>query len=125
MFDALYLLVQPVSEQRSVGNLLVLFGKDNTTEADLRWFQQLIFLQDKPILENQYPKRLPIGPRMERAVAADSRIVAEVFYGLIDQDPDSVVNSPAAIGFKPRLAGGDGALLCMRNLLDFAWPPAS
>jgi phenylpropionate dioxygenase-like ring-hydroxylating dioxygenase large terminal subunit len=76
MFDALYLLVQPVSEERSIGNLLVLFGKDNTTEADLRWFQQLIFLQDKPILENQYPKRLPIGPRMEMAVAADKASVA-------------------------------------------------
>jgi phenylpropionate dioxygenase-like ring-hydroxylating dioxygenase large terminal subunit len=76
MFDALYLMVQPVSEERAIGNLLVLFGKDNTTEADLRWFQQIIFLQDKPILENQYPKRLPIGPRMEMAVAADKASVA-------------------------------------------------
>jgi phenylpropionate dioxygenase-like ring-hydroxylating dioxygenase large terminal subunit len=76
MFDALYLLVQPVGEERAIGNLLVLFGKDDTTAADLRWFQQLIFLQDKPILENQSPKRLPIGPRMEMAVAADKASVA-------------------------------------------------
>ncbi|WP_158746353.1 peroxidase family protein [Acidisphaera sp. L21] len=47
------------------------------------------------------------------------RIVAEVFYGLLDEDPDSVFNHPAAGTFKPRLAGGPGALLCMRNLLDF------
>ena len=47
------------------------------------------------------------------------RIVAEVFYGLLDEDADSVFNHPAAIDFKPRLAGGPGALLCMRNLLDF------
>jgi phenylpropionate dioxygenase-like ring-hydroxylating dioxygenase large terminal subunit len=76
MFDAIYLLVQAVGEERTIGNLLVLFGKDDTTEADLRWFQQLIFLQDKPILENQFPKRLPIGPRMEMAVAADKASVA-------------------------------------------------
>ena len=47
------------------------------------------------------------------------RIVAEVFYGLLDEDADSVFNHPAATGFFPRLAGGPGALLCMRNLLDF------
>ena len=27
-----------------------------------RWFMQLIFAQDKPILENQIPKRLPLAP---------------------------------------------------------------
>ena len=47
------------------------------------------------------------------------RIVAEVFYGLLDADPDSVFNHPAAHGFRPRLAAGGGGLLCMRNLLDF------
>ena len=47
------------------------------------------------------------------------RIIAEVFYGLLDEDADSVFNHPAAAGFKPRLAGGGGGLLCMRNLLDF------
>ncbi len=47
------------------------------------------------------------------------RIIAEVFYGLLDEDADSVFNHPAATHFKPRLAGGPGALLCMRNLLDF------
>ncbi len=45
------------------------------------------------------------------------RIIAEVFFGLIDADPKSYVNDPLAKGFKPRMAGND--LLCMRNLLDF------
>jgi phenylpropionate dioxygenase-like ring-hydroxylating dioxygenase large terminal subunit len=76
LYDIVYLFVQPVSEERSIGNLLMLFGPDNTNAADLRWFEQLIFLQDKPILENQFPKRLPIGPRMERAIAADKASVA-------------------------------------------------
>lgn len=76
MFDAIYLFAQPVTQERCIGNLLVLFGKDGTNEADLRWFQQLIFLQDKPILENQFPKRLPIGPGMEMPIAADKASIA-------------------------------------------------
>ncbi len=75
LFDAIYLLVQPVGEERAIGNLLMLFGPDNTSPADLRWFQQLIFLQDKPILENQFPKRLPLG-RVEMSIAADKASVA-------------------------------------------------
>ena len=47
------------------------------------------------------------------------RIVAEVFYGLLDEDADSVFNHPAAQNFVPRLAAGAGRLLCIRNLLDF------
>ena len=34
-------------------------------------FQQTIFGQDKPILENQVPKRLPLDPRAEMPVRAD------------------------------------------------------
>ena len=45
------------------------------------------------------------------------RIIAEVFFGLLDADPQSVFNDPAAKGFKPRMAGN--GRVCMRNLLDF------
>ena len=45
------------------------------------------------------------------------RIIAEVFFGLLDADPRSVSNDPAAKDFKPRMAGN--GRLCMRNLLDF------
>ncbi len=47
------------------------------------------------------------------------RIIAEVFYGILDEDADSIFNHPGAVGFKPRMAPGDGGRLCMRNLLDF------
>jgi phenylpropionate dioxygenase-like ring-hydroxylating dioxygenase large terminal subunit len=33
---------------------------------------QLIFAQDKPILENQLPKRLPLDPRAETPIRADA-----------------------------------------------------
>ena len=32
---------------------------------------QVIFHQDKPILENQIPKRLPLNPRSETPIKAD------------------------------------------------------
>jgi phenylpropionate dioxygenase-like ring-hydroxylating dioxygenase large terminal subunit len=75
-FDVIYLFAQPVGEEEAVAHVLILFVADGTTEKDLRWFQQRIFLQDKPILENQNPKRLPIGPRMEMPVLADKSSVA-------------------------------------------------
>ena len=46
------------------------------------------------------------------------RIVAEVFYGLLDSDAESYVNAAPA-GWKPIL-GGDGTTLIVRNLLKFA-----
>jgi phenylpropionate dioxygenase-like ring-hydroxylating dioxygenase large terminal subunit len=75
-FDVIYLFAQPIDEEHAVAHVLILFVEDGTTEKDLRWFQQRIFLQDKPILENQIPKRLPIGARMEMPVIADKSSVA-------------------------------------------------
>ena len=75
-FDIIYLFAQPVDEEHAIAHALILFLADGTSTKDLRWFQQLIFLQDKPILENQFPKRLPIGPRMEMAVLADKSSIA-------------------------------------------------
>jgi len=42
----------------------------------IRRFQQTIFAQDKPILENQYPKRLPLDPRAETPIRADKVAIA-------------------------------------------------
>ena len=47
------------------------------------------------------------------------RIIAEVFYGLLDADSDSIFNHPGAVNFQPRLAPAANGLLCVRNLLDF------
>ncbi|HZU62466.1 MAG TPA: aromatic ring-hydroxylating dioxygenase subunit alpha [Novosphingobium sp.] len=75
-WDVIYLFVQPVSEERSIAHTLMLFAPDGTQPADLRRFQQLIFLQDKPILENQTPRRLPLADGAELPIAADSTSVA-------------------------------------------------
>ena len=47
-----------------------------TPPTDLVRFQQLIFLQDRIILENQRPRLLPLDPRQEIPTRADIMSVA-------------------------------------------------
>ncbi|WP_156840284.1 aromatic ring-hydroxylating oxygenase subunit alpha [Novosphingobium aquimarinum] len=75
-FDVIYLFAQPLDEEHAIAHVLEIFIDDGVSPAALRAFQQFIFLQDKPILENQIPKRLPIGQRMEMPVLADKTSVA-------------------------------------------------
>jgi phenylpropionate dioxygenase-like ring-hydroxylating dioxygenase large terminal subunit len=49
---------------------------DITSDAALVAFQQLIFLQDRIILENQRPRLLPLDPRAEIPTRADISSVA-------------------------------------------------
>jgi phenylpropionate dioxygenase-like ring-hydroxylating dioxygenase large terminal subunit len=74
--DLIALFVQPVSEESCIGHMLAVYLKDDITAFAVRRFAQLIFSQDKPILENQLPKRLPLAPRAEIPVRADASSVA-------------------------------------------------
>ena len=74
--DYIALFVQPVDEENCVAHPLLCYMKDGMTPAILRWFMQLIFAQDKPILVNQYPKRLPLDPRAETPIQADRSSIA-------------------------------------------------
>jgi phenylpropionate dioxygenase-like ring-hydroxylating dioxygenase large terminal subunit len=47
-----------------------------SAEADLIAFQQVIFLQDRIILENQRPLLLPLEPRAEIPTRADASSIA-------------------------------------------------
>ncbi len=73
--DSIYLFVQPVDEENCVAHPFLCYLKDGMDEATVRWFMQLIFAQDKPILENQFPKRLPLDPRAETPIRADASSV--------------------------------------------------
>jgi phenylpropionate dioxygenase-like ring-hydroxylating dioxygenase large terminal subunit len=75
-FDVIYLFVQPVTPTSSIAHPLLLCLPDGTTPAALRAFQQTIFMQDKPILENQMPKLMPLGDGAELPIAADRSSVA-------------------------------------------------
>lgn len=45
-------------------------------DATLRTFQQAIFEEDRPVIESQRPRRLPLAPQAERSIAADRLSVA-------------------------------------------------
>ena len=74
--DLIVLFVQPVTEESCIGHMLSVYLKDDITALAIRQFVQLIFSQDKPILENQLPKRLPLSPRAEIPVRADASSAA-------------------------------------------------
>ncbi len=69
--DMIALFLQPLSEESCVAHILTCFLKHDTDAAGVRRYQQFIFGQDRPILENQVPRRLPLDPRSEVSVRAD------------------------------------------------------
>lgn len=74
--DVIALFCQATSEDTIQAHMfLCLLDSVNPTPA-VRRFQQTIFGQDKPILENQYPKRLPLDPRAETPIRADRVAIA-------------------------------------------------
>lgn len=74
--EAISLHVQPVGEEVSRVWIVLAMTNFEQTDADLRAFQDRIFLQDRPILENQSPLRLPLTPRAELPVRADRMSLA-------------------------------------------------
>lgn len=75
-WDIITLFVQPLTEELcEVWPWMALY--DDTSEmADLVNFQQMIFMQDRSILENQIPRKLPLDPGMEAPTQADMTSVA-------------------------------------------------
>ena len=75
-WDVITLFVQPLTEELcEVWPWMALFD-DQTPMTDLIHFQQMIFLQDRSILENQLPRLLPLDPGMEIPTRADMTSVA-------------------------------------------------
>ena len=75
-WDFIVLFVQPVSEERCIAHPYLSYLPHNLDNDTNRWFMQLIFAQDKPILENQLPKRLPLDPRAEIPARSDASSLA-------------------------------------------------
>lgn len=70
-WDVIALFVQPVEEDVSIAHPYMLVIDETSTDAELIGFQQMIFLQDKIVLENQRPKLLPMQPGRETPTRAD------------------------------------------------------
>ena len=75
-WDVITLFVQPLGEELcEVWPWMALYD-DEAEMADLVSFQQMIFMQDRSILENQIPRKLPLDPGLEAPTQADLTSVA-------------------------------------------------
>lgn len=75
--DVIVLMVQPLDEENAIAHCLLVYFEDQLSDAALISFQQAIFGQDKPILENQRPRRLPLDGPLETHMRCD---LASVTY---------------------------------------------
>jgi len=75
-WDVIALFVQPLDPDRCRAHPVMFLLDDTSHLTDLVRFQQLIFLQDRIILENQRPRLLPLTPKAEIPTRADSASVA-------------------------------------------------
>lgn len=73
--DVIALFLQSVDEETVRAHALVSVIDTSSTDLDIRMFQQTIFGQDKPILENQFPRKLPLDPRAETPIRADKSAI--------------------------------------------------
>jgi len=69
--DLFVAYMRPASEQETVVCLSHSTLNQNDSDAELRRYPQLIFGQDRPIVENHLPTKLPLDFREEMSVRAD------------------------------------------------------
>ena len=74
--DVIALFCRSIAPDRIQAHMFLSLLDDDNSDAFIRRFQQGIFGQDKPILENQYPKLLPLDPRAETPIRADKVAIA-------------------------------------------------
>lgn len=74
--EAISLHVQPLGEETSRVWIILALTNFAQSEHELRAFQDRIFLQDQPIIENQVPKRLPLATAAELSMVCDRMSVA-------------------------------------------------
>jgi len=74
--DAIALFIHPLEEGLCRAQPVMWLTDQNASHTALLRFEQVIFLQDRIIVENQRPLLLPLEPRMEIPTRADSSSVA-------------------------------------------------
>jgi phenylpropionate dioxygenase-like ring-hydroxylating dioxygenase large terminal subunit len=74
--DVIAVFLQPVDQERTRAHMMLCVLDTDNEDKVIKRFQQTIFGQDKPILENQFPKRLPLDPRAETPIRADKSAIA-------------------------------------------------
>jgi phenylpropionate dioxygenase-like ring-hydroxylating dioxygenase large terminal subunit len=74
--DVIAIFLQPVDQEHIRAHMMLCLLDPDSEDKVIKRFQQTIFGQDKPILENQTPKRLPLDPRAETPIRADKSAIA-------------------------------------------------
>ncbi|AGT10288.1 aromatic ring-hydroxylating oxygenase subunit alpha [Paracoccus aminophilus] len=74
--DVIGIFVQPLTEELCDAWPWMALFDDDSELADMIQFQQMIFLQDRSILENQLPRKLPLDPGLEIPTRADMTSIA-------------------------------------------------
>ncbi len=74
--DVVAIFMQALDQEHVRVHFMSCVLDDVNDDKAIRRFHQTIFGQDKPILENQYPKRLPLDPRAETPIRADKSAIA-------------------------------------------------
>jgi phenylpropionate dioxygenase-like ring-hydroxylating dioxygenase large terminal subunit len=69
--DAIVMFIQPIEENVCRAQPVMYLVDDRAPHIDLLNFEQIIFLQDRIIVENQRPLLLPLEPRSEIPTRAD------------------------------------------------------
>ncbi len=69
--DVIALFVQPQDEDHAIAYCLLVYYEDQLRDAEMIAFQHMIFGQDKPILESQQPRRLPLDGPLEAHMRCD------------------------------------------------------
>ena len=74
--DVIGLFCRSIAPDYIKASMFLSLVDEENTDAQIRRFQQTIFAQDKPILENQNPKLLPLDSRAETPIRADKVAIA-------------------------------------------------
>lgn len=74
---AILLTILPVEKEKSIAYGILSFNYDTgTTDEEIVEFQNMIFAQDKPIVENQKPEDLPLDLQVELSLICDRMSIA-------------------------------------------------
>jgi phenylpropionate dioxygenase-like ring-hydroxylating dioxygenase large terminal subunit len=74
--EAISLHLQPMAETSTRAWIILAMTNFEQSDDELRAFQDTIFLQDKPIVENQQPLRLPLAAGAEVSAVCDKMSLA-------------------------------------------------
>ena len=74
--ESIGLFICPIGPEKSRVWFRLAVADFDSSDDKLRAFQHTIFMQDKPVLESQVPKRLPLQPGAECHSAADKASAA-------------------------------------------------